>query len=50
VTDLTPHELNTLDRVMSWGEVPVRESDVERLEREHERALAEAPDDDGACS
>ncbi len=50
MTDLTPRELNTLDRVMSWGEVPVRESDVERTERAHEERLAATPEDDGATS
>ena len=39
------YEINhTLSRAILWGEEPTYESDVERLEREHEAALAAAPE------
>ena len=41
-------ERYTLERVITWGELPTTDTDVERLERDHERALAAAPEDDGA--
>lgn len=43
-------ERYTLERVITWGELPTTDTDVERLERDHERALAAAPEDDGARS
>ena len=43
------YELTTLlERAVIWGEDPSPiEADVERLDREHEMALAAPPEDDG---
>lgn len=42
------YELSTpLERTVIWGEDPTPlETDVERLDREHEAALAAPPEDD----
>ncbi len=41
-----------LTRVVQWGDDPVIECDVERVERLHEAALAATPEDESAygCS